>query len=799
VASLRSLYRDSQGAIRSASIANSADGIGGKLSGNEPKWSGFGDFRLPFAEVGFALASPVLRMKEGTRVITLSLSVRNLDSTQLNNTTLTDAFDLLITGEKGWIGPYPVSPTVSAGNTLIFQFTIPETEKEIIDYNATIHGGSYDTALPIVKAVLKFDRASISYFSFQNVTLNTTQITVEVSQIKNLILENDNGALDPKKAFLPFGPQPTKGSRFLVGYPEALAKKLSEITLTIQWKNAPNDFATYYTNYGSTITNNFFKSLISLQDSSCTSVESYQVSLFSTSDASTKIDLTIPPANASLSSTIISSEPGFITFSLEQDFLQNTYRQKYIENILKFSKQTAATPALPVLNEPYIPTIQSIYLAYSAYSEAVNISSSAIESANDDLQFFHLSYFGQIRENGYQRLQKNLPTSIPLLADHPHTGELLIGISNLKAGEGVSILFQVAEGSADPDLSAEKPEWFILCDNYWQTLGVDSLVRDTTNQLLTSGIIQFAIPLEATTENTILPTGLLWIKAAIRNNVTAVCQLIDIATNAIEARFLDNGNDPQHLQTALPSNKITKLQTGISTLKTIQQPYTSFGGRSVETDRDFYTRTSERLRHKNRCITPWDYERIILEGFPQVHQVKCIPHASEKSWLAPGHVLIVVIADLKNRNASNPLEPKVTADTLLQITNYLEKRIGMQVKIKVKNPNYQKIKLEFKVKFYSEYKDKQTIYQILLEEEIISFLSPWAYQADRSLSFGSTIAKSVLLDFVEDLPYVDYVTDFKMSSSIEGIMIYTDINEIQPQTPDTILVSDSHHSITLLP
>ena len=489
---------------------------------------------------------------------------------------------------------------------------------------------------------------------------------------------------------------------------------------------------------------------------------------------------------------------GFITFSLEQDFLHAIYRQKYVENVMKYSKDEGD---LIILDEPYTPTIQSISLSYKAHSDEVNISSTLLDDfANPDLQFFHITYFGPMREHGYQRQQieaqikAGINTAVPLLPSYNHAGELLIGFSQLNADDSVSVLFQVAEGSADPDLPSEDLHWFVLCDNYWKPLKSSEVVLDTTNQLLTSGIIQFVIPSEATTQNTILPRDLIWIKAARKDNVTAVCQLINVVANAVEVQFLDRGNDPNHLLTALEPSRIAKLKNGLSAVKAVKQPYASFGGRAVETDSAFYTRVSERLRHKNRCLTAWDYERIILEAFPQVHKLKCIPHASEKSWLAPGHVLIVVVPDLKNKNALNPLEPKVDANTINRITTYVQERSGKQVKVKVTNPRYQKIKVDFKVKFQTGY-EFNNYYKSQVEQEIIKFLSPWAYDSERDISFGGKFYKSVLLDFVEDLPYVDYVTDFKMYSSRGETTNYTDINEVLPGRPDTILVSDTTHTI----
>ena len=115
------------------------------------------------------------------------------------------------------------------------------------------------------------------------------------------------------------------------------------------------------------------------------------------------------------------------------------------------------------------------------------------------------------------------------------------------------MLFQVVEGSDDPDLTQEDISWFVLCNNYWRPLDNNGVVLDTTNQLLASGIITFVIPAEATENNTILPSERIWIKAAVGQaavgqNVKAVCKLIEISSNAVEVQFVDKGNDPALLQ-----------------------------------------------------------------------------------------------------------------------------------------------------------------------------------------------------------------------------------------------------------
>ncbi|MDB5033874.1 MAG: hypothetical protein JWQ98_1115 [Chlorobi bacterium] len=835
VASLRSIHvdrndRNGHGTVRQAPVANSADGLGSPFKGLEPRWNAFGNGGLPAAEIGFALASTVLRMKEGRRSVTIDLA---LSGTLPSG--VAGAFDVYITGEKGWMGPYRAASTMSGG-TLRIAFDIDEKEKGVVDYNAKIHGHTYAAGAPVAQILLNNESAAIGYLDLAGLTVRSAHITVDVKDITSLTLESDGGTLNPKKAFQPFGSQPTAGSRFWIGYPEALSKRLSRVVLNVAWKDAPVSFQEHYTGYvaAGAITNYSFTAGVTFNDASG-SEHHETVRLFESPNAALPHTITITPGgfqpsirlsrtaavrslraagsplaarqadlylrrmpvSAASAPTVAREHDGFITLSLTRDFLHATYRAKNLENILAYVKGPGA---LVVLKEPYTPVMQSLTLSYTAGSEMANIASDALEDFAADVKFYHITPFGERREHGYLRRQVGAGIAgadVPLLPVYEHDGELLIGMADLHPGESTSLLFQAAEGSADPDLPPQTVEWSILRDNYWKRLDAGELVLDTTGNLLASGLVGIVVPLDATADNTVLPAGHIWIRAAVRRNIQAVSQLIDVVANGVEARFIDNRNDPRHLETALPAGKIAKLKNGLAAVKNVKQPYASFGGSPTETRERFQTRISERSRHKDRCVTLWDYERIVLEAFPRVHRVKCVPHAKEGSTSAPGHVLIVVVPDLRNRNALDPLQPRVDADTIGRITRHLEARAGMGVRIRVKNPRYQKIRLDFKVRFRDG--REFNYYSQALQRELIRVLSPWAFDAGRELSFGGSIYKSVLLDIVEDLEYVDYVTDFKMFTYSGAANDSADLNEARAATPDTILVSDAIHSISEAP
>jgi hypothetical protein len=59
----------------------------------------------------------------------------------------------------------------------------------------------------------------------------------------------------------------------------------------------------------------------------------------------------------------------------------------------------------------------------------------------------------------------------------------------------------------------------------------------------------------------------------------------------------------------------------------------------------------------------------------------------------------------------------------------------------------------------------------------------------------------VLLDFVEERPYVDYVTDFQLFHDIDGVPGTADRDEVEGSRAVSILVSASpeKHQVTLIP
>jgi len=213
----------------------------------------------------------------------------------------------------------------------------------------------------------------------------------------------------------------------------------------------------------------------------------------------------------------------------------------------------------------------------------------------------------------------------------------------------------------------------------------------------------------------------------------------------------------------------------------------------------FYTRISERLRHKQRALTVWDYEHLILNRFPQIYKAKCLPADPEQL----GQVEITVIPDIKEKLPFNPFEPKAPSDLLADIQAYLSDKVPAFASLKVKNAHYVPIKVRVAVRFRPGH--NEGFYKQLLNEELNRYLSPWAYEEGADIVIGGKIYANSIINFLEERDYIDYVAEIKLFSSEDGATFqYARPSEsgdywVETSQPDGVLVAAQQHEIDIIP
>lgn len=690
------------------------------------------------------------------------------------------------------------STTIDVENReIVIRRTITKAQDPIVAYvqNDKKLLDPFQTIWPVVKITLDTDSNPYLYGTLQDFKLDSAAISVRVCEVRELIIQNDQSVLDPGKDFQPFGIRPEIGSNFYIGSREVFSKQLEMLKIHLLWHGLPEEtFADYYNEYiDNDRTNDSFQANIYVLDKKAwvsLDTDGGAKALFTGSGApepkrvvsitnvgkleKVRRNTGLEPFEAFDTDT----RKGFLRLELHNtDFGHKDYQASYTKQVLTaFAPSTSnpdpPDPAVQMPNEPYTPLLKEVFLNYRS-SVDIDLSTAVSQEEFDERieQYFHVGAFGVAEQETVATDPPNQP-NLSLFPQYRSEGSLYIGMDDFTAGQTLSLLFQVAEGSADPDLEPQPVRWSYLADNRWIDFDKFDILSDGTSGLLTSGIIRFDVSKKATDRNSLLPSGRHWIRASVDRDSDAVSDLIDIMAQAVTVSFKDRDNDPGHLKEALPAETIAKLKVADSAIDKIRQPFASFGGKVKEQQSAFYTRVSERLRHKNRAVAIWDYERLVLEQFPSAYKVKCVNHArytgslADYSELAPGHVTVVVISNVRNKNAVDPLRPKTSLITLTNINEFLSDLHPAGIDLHVKNPIYEEIQVALNVRFFQGFDNG--FYGKQLEDDLKAFLSPWAFEASSELVFGGKIHKSVILNYVEERSYVDFVTCFEMYHIIKN-------------------------------
>ncbi len=399
-------------------------------------------------------------------------------------------------------------------------------------------------------------------------------------------------------------------------------------------------------------------------------------------------------------------------------------------------------------------------------------------------------------------LSNSLTPAPPIL----YRGNLFIGIKEPPKLGIVSLLFQVADGT-EVDLESFPPDidWSYLSGNQWQRFPSRNIVFDSTKadegskrSLVQSGVIEFQMPADAKKGDTLLNPAYYWIRASatetatpIQTTVGALPSIVGIFAQAGSVRLATLPMDARHFDQALPPQTINQLKFRQAAVKLIEQPYEGFGGRAVEQGGTYHLRISERLRHKKRAITAWDYEHLVLEQFPEVRFVKCINHShpvskAEFNTLKTGAVAVVVMP-LKT---TKPLQPQTNRRTLENIKSYLKTYSNGFTSgddlLQVIPPQYQAVVVSLRVKFQAGDTEK-LVHN--LDNDIARLIAPWAFDAAIEPTFGQNLYRTTLLSQIEALDYVDYIEDFYI---VEAISDDTDTNK----NKNTITISAQFDTVT---
>ena len=791
------------------------------------------------SDIGFLVSSPSLILEKGRQTIQLIFKITPdsynesksmfdailyQEIEQLNNPAsdkeklrkrvvskfFSDAFVISVTDKKGWKEiEYSKTRINPESHTLSIDIQLNEQNDSLVPFDREIHEGDYKTDWPCVRLILNNNAQYHPCKILKNLVVEEINIKATVLEVSNLTLSNSTGNLDTSIPFTPFGPTPVVGSFLRIQNPLILQNNLTDLKLNLTWLGLPQErggFSGYFRAYPKPPKNTDYKALVTQNKNRVNAgeIQNQQViELFETKGdfLSNEKAISVNLGNfkftnqAQLSTNGLNEKATSLYIVLKSPdfaFGHQIFSEIYAKAALKMSRFRKKNIDLP--NQPFTPVIERLSVNYTNTSREVMLRKQ--EDTTSDIKLVHIYPFGHVQVFPGPVRNRNF-----LLPQINHKGNLFIGLQQIMAGNIVSIGFNLVPAVYEHTvIDVPKVKWQYLLNNEWQPL--DGLVlEDGTNGLINSGVIKFKIPETVQFHNTRCPQGKFWIRAVYDGKETLNPGIKNVFTQAVAVT--SSGEADQSLFTSENRLKINKISFDAKKgILEITGPVALKLNETTENDDSFYSRVSEQLRHKNRVATNWDVERIILDRFSQIEKVRVYGRNTHPKELVKGsNMQIVLIPKISLSEGKKLQSTKIDFSTLLEVKRYISQFVSPYLNIEVSNPVYEQLKVRCRVKFTDI--RKKGYYINLLNNELISFLSPGIQTEFMEKGFDESISKSEILNFIESRPYVDFVTEFSVLQLVEvqGNYKIIDtakiqrINELRTISAYAILTSAPEHQI----
>lgn len=664
---------------------------------------------------------------------------------------------------QGWWQPPDcelgrVEPTGAAGSRAGFRLKLylrPE-DPPICAHQPAVHGAGWPPGLPLLRLQVASQGRMYPVSLLQGWLLQELRLEVEVQGLRQLALHNQLGRLDPARASQPFGPLPTVGAGLLIAAPEPARKSLSALALQLEWADLPREiggFDAHYAGYGPALAEPRFAATLGLLHEGRWHDQAEQPLFDLAADGRP-----LPRRRITLDPDLLRrhSRPGELAPDLGLDsrngllrlqlssppeaFGHRLYPGRLSDALAANARRPRHPQPLPAA--PYTPTLARLSLDYRAEAQLRPGDPFAAESGDDGWRLFHLHPFGHAQLHP----ATGLGQAPPLLPDLGPPDSLYIGLAASQLQGPLSLLFELRDEAvpatasvAAMDAAGERrppPCWAVLADNRWRPLADHQLLADSTQGLQSSGIVSLDLPDLARRGNSVLDGALYWLRLSSDTGFDRFAAVAGVQAQALQATRSSSlaplDGDGSAL---LPPGRIVAPLATLRGLAGVTQVGPSFGARPAESERQLRTRAGERLHHRQRASAPWDYERLLLEQYPELFKVKCFAATDALPQpLPPGSVLVAVVPALRRNVADSSCRgPRLDALRLQQMARSLQALASPAARVLVRNAAYERIQVRCRLGLAPGSPPGLVLRRA--NRALVEYLSPW-YDDGAPPAFG---------------------------------------------------------------
>lgn len=232
---------------------------------------------------------------------------------------------------------------------------------------------------------------------------------------------------------------------------------------------------------------------------------------------------------------------------------------------------------------------------------------------------------------------------------------------------------------------------------------------------------------------------------------------------------------------------VTQLKTSVPYVDKVINPAAATGGAEAETLDTLFERVPRTLRHRDRAVTPEDYEDVAKLATPEVARALAVPLrdlAADPVGLDPvyGTTSVVIVP------RSGAAKPLPSLELLERVRRFLATRTPAGAGLAVVGPVYLRVEVRAEVAVRSL--EEASAVETAVQERLAAFLHPLTGGPDgRGWDFGRAPHQSDILARVEAVVGVDHV-------------IHVEVSEIEEPAGATdsarFLVYSGQHTITLV-
>ncbi len=456
---------------------------------------------------------------------------------------------------------------------------------------------------------------------------------------------------------------------------------------------------------------------------------------------------------------------------------------------LAFNPNEIEVPLESPANEPYIPVVGLFKGSYSS----TKVYDFAKKKLEYPIQIFYYDIFKNYKvydSNFSVDKNKLISNGFPiLLPKNKNKGQLFLALEGVITPAEISFYFELTQDYMAVINEKKNIQYKYLTKTGWKKLPV---IANSTNNFSCSGIITFNVASDISKVHHTMPNGKYWISIGVDNNPDSFCQTSFLKTNGFKLERTGKEFRTSPRKPEITANTIENSHEAIPQIATIVQPFSSFGGKSAETERHMNKRVSVRLKTKDRVVTNQDYYRVITETFEEIFFNIAIYKRESKS------TKVYLVQKIKDKTASNAFMPLVSECLQQKIKEYLEERTSSFANVQVANFELRYLKIEGKVEVVSGNSAEGVAKEI--NAGINVFLSPWITTLQSQIVINKGISVAQISEFIKSYKSVKSIDKLKLYLGIkipgtENITYKGPYHTVPPT--DTLLVpSLDNQSIT---